>query len=61
MPDFDRFAYGEYKLATPEVIRLMILKSEWLMTKYLYERNSRWISEEQRQDYVNVELLRLPK
>jgi hypothetical protein len=58
MPDFDRFAYGEYRLATPEVIRLMILKSEWLMTKYLYERNSRWISEEQRQDYVNVELFR---
>lgn len=31
----------------------MILKSEWLMTKYLYERNSRWIAEETRQGYIN--------
>jgi hypothetical protein len=49
---FDRLAYGEYERATPGVIRLMILKSEWMMTKYLYERNSKWIGEEQRQEYV---------
>ena len=46
--EYDKFVYGEYKLATPEIIRLMILKSEWMMTKYLYERNSKWTAEELR-------------
>lgn len=31
----------------------MILKSELLMTKYLYERNSKWTSEEHRQEYLD--------
>jgi hypothetical protein len=33
---------------------MMIMKSEWMMTKYLYERNSKWTSEEARQDYVPI-------
>ena len=40
------------------MIRLMILKSEFMMSKYLYERNSKWTSEELRQEYVRVDLFR---
>lgn len=50
--EYDRFVYGEYELITPSIVKLMILKGEWMMTKYLYERNSKWISEEQRLEYV---------
>lgn len=43
--DFEKFVYSEYHEVTPHLIRLMILKSEWMMTKYLYERVSKWTSE----------------
>jgi|LakMenE18May11ns_1017448.scaffolds.fasta_scaffold8715884_1 hypothetical protein len=43
--EFDKFNYMEYKNVSPQIIRMMILKSEWMMSRYLFERNSKWTSE----------------
>lgn len=36
MNDYEKFSYGDYPLITAQVVKLMILKSEYLMNKYLY-------------------------
>ena len=42
----------EFGRVTVAVVKQMILKSESMMSKYLFERNSKWTSEDNRQEYV---------
>ena len=52
--DFERFSYMDFQRVTGVVVKQMILKSESMMSRYLFERNSKWTSEENRQDYVRL-------
>ena len=46
--DFDRFSYRHYNEVSPHTVALMILKSEWMMSNYLLERNAKWTTDEAR-------------
>jgi hypothetical protein len=59
--DFERFSYMDFKQITPLIIKQMILKSESMMSKYLFERNSKWTTEENRQEYVKLPIFRSTK
>jgi hypothetical protein len=48
----------DFGRVTGAVVKQMILKSESMMSKYLFERNSKWTPEENRQDYVRLPLFR---
>jgi hypothetical protein len=51
----------DFGRVTGAVVKQMILKSESMMSKYLFERNSKWTPEENRQDYVRSPLFRSPR